>query len=51
MRIREEKHRLFKIANDALMEAGKENKFNKLVIGSNKRGYKRARKPSSSLSP
>ncbi|MFZ8783934.1 peptide chain release factor 1 [Thermocrinis sp.] len=34
MRIQEEKHRLFKIANDALMEAWKENKFNKLVIGS-----------------
>ena len=34
MRIREEKHRLFKIANDALMEAWKENKFDKLVIGS-----------------
>ncbi|WP_448588214.1 baeRF12 domain-containing protein [Thermocrinis sp.] len=34
MRIQEEKHRLFKIANDALMEAWKENKFDKLVIGS-----------------
>ncbi len=34
MRIQEEKHRIFKIANDALMEAWKESKFNKLVIGS-----------------
>ena len=34
MRIQEEKHRLFKIANDALMEAWKESKFDKLVIGS-----------------
>lgn len=34
MRIQEEKHRLFKIANDALMEAWKEHKFDKLVIGS-----------------
>jgi len=34
MRIQEEKHRIFKIANDALMEAWKESKFDKLVIGS-----------------
>ncbi|RMH00634.1 MAG: peptide chain release factor 1 [Aquificota bacterium] len=34
MRIQEEKHRLFKIANDALMEAWKEHKFDWLVIGS-----------------
>ncbi|MBX0312247.1 MAG: peptide chain release factor 1 [Sulfurihydrogenibium sp.] len=34
MRIQEEKHRLFKIANDALMEAWKKTKFDKLVIGS-----------------
>ncbi|WP_333784615.1 peptide chain release factor 1 [Thermocrinis sp.] len=34
MRIQEEKHRIFKITNDALMEAWKENKFDKLVIGS-----------------
>lgn len=36
MRIREEKHRLFKLANDALMEAWKEYKFDKLVIGSDR---------------
>ncbi len=36
MRIKEEKHRLFKIASDALMEAWKENKFDKLVIGSDR---------------
>lgn len=36
MRIREEKHRLFKLAADALMEAYKENKFDKLVIGSDR---------------
>ncbi len=36
MRIREEKHRLFKLAGDALMEAWKENKFDKLVIGSDR---------------
>ncbi len=34
MRIREEKHRLFKLANDALIEAWKEHKFDKLIIGS-----------------
>ncbi|WP_448584492.1 baeRF12 domain-containing protein [Thermocrinis sp.] len=34
MRIQEEKHRIFKITNDALMEAWKESKFDKLVIGS-----------------
>ncbi len=36
MRIKEEKHRLFKIASDALMEAWKESKFDKLVIGSDR---------------
>ncbi len=36
MRIREEKHRLLKLAGDALMEAWKENKFDKLVIGSDR---------------
>ncbi|MDW8095606.1 MAG: peptide chain release factor 1 [Aquificaceae bacterium] len=36
MRIKEEKHRLFKIAGDALMEAWKENKFDRLVIGSDR---------------
>ncbi|RMH80551.1 MAG: peptide chain release factor 1 [Acidobacteria bacterium] len=36
MRIQEEKHRLFKIANDALMEALKEHKFDWLVIGSDR---------------
>ncbi len=40
MRIREEKHRLFKIANDALMEAWKEHKFDKLVIGSDREDIK-----------
>ncbi|HAV39739.1 MAG: hypothetical protein OWQ51_02085 [Pyrobaculum arsenaticum] len=34
MRIKEEKHRLFKLASDALMEAFKESKFDKLIIGS-----------------
>ncbi len=36
MRIREERHRLFKLASDALMEAWKESKFDKLVIGSDR---------------
>jgi len=36
MRIKEEKHRLFKLASDALMEAWKESKFDKLVIGSDR---------------
>ncbi|MCX8164895.1 MAG: peptide chain release factor 1 [Aquificaceae bacterium] len=36
MRIKEEKHRLFRIASDALMEAWKENKFDRLVIGSDR---------------
>ncbi|MCX7989772.1 MAG: peptide chain release factor 1 [Aquificaceae bacterium] len=40
MRIREEKHRLFKIACDALMEAWKENKFDRLVIGSDREDIK-----------
>ena len=40
MRIREEKHRLFKIAADALMEAWKENKFDMLVIGSDREDIK-----------
>lgn len=40
MRIREEKHRLFKLANDALMEAWKEHKFDKLVIGSDREDIK-----------
>lgn len=40
MRIREEKHRLFKLASDALMEAWKENKFDKLVIGSDREDIK-----------
>lgn len=33
-RIREEKHRLYKLAADALMEAWKESKFDRLLIGS-----------------
>ncbi|MCX8076013.1 MAG: peptide chain release factor 1 [Aquificaceae bacterium] len=36
MRIKEEKHRLFKIAGDTLMEAWKENEFDRLVIGSDR---------------
>lgn len=40
MRIREEKHRLFKIAGDALMEAWKESKFDKLIIGSDREDIK-----------
>lgn len=36
MRVKEEKHRLFKIAGDALMEVWKENKFDKLIIGSDR---------------
>lgn len=40
MRIQEEKHRLFKLASDALMEAFKEHKFDKLVIGSDREDIK-----------
>ncbi|MFN7065904.1 MAG: peptide chain release factor 1 [Aquificaceae bacterium] len=40
MRIKEEKHRLFKLASDALMEAFKESKFDKLVIGSDREDIK-----------
>lgn len=40
MRIQEEKHRLFKIASDALMEAWKEHKFDWLVIGSDREDIK-----------
>ncbi len=40
MRISEEKHRLFKIAGDALMEAWKESKFDKLIIGSDREDIK-----------
>ncbi len=40
MRIQEEKHRLFKITKDALMEAFKEHKFDKLVIGSDREDIK-----------
>ncbi|MEJ5339707.1 MAG: peptide chain release factor 1 [Aquificaceae bacterium] len=36
MRIKEERHRLFKIAGDALMEAWKESKFDRLIIGSDR---------------
>ena len=35
-RLTEEKHRLYKVLNDALMEAWKEYKFEKLVIGSDR---------------
>ncbi|MFN3598845.1 MAG: peptide chain release factor 1 [Aquificaceae bacterium] len=40
MRIQEEKQRLFKLTNDALMEAFKEHKFDKLVIGSDREDIK-----------
>lgn len=40
MRIQEELHRMYKIANDALMEAFKTYKFDKLIIGSEREDIK-----------